>query len=132
MKENTYQPKMSDRMEAVFDTVYLLFDLIAGILFFAFSNGRPLFVLYGILTLTLCGGEFPDMAYSRITPRPVTAKTPLRRTDNFLFPSSVHQLFWGSRQMPIRITAEIQTIAPTKAGTLRPGKVYCQIYIRMM
>ena len=57
MKENTYQPKMSDRMEAVFDTVYLLFDLIAGILFFAFSNGRPLFVLYGILTLTLCGGD---------------------------------------------------------------------------
>lgn len=57
MKENMYQPKMSDRMEAVFDTVYLLFDLIAGILFFAFSNGRPLFVLYGILTLTLCGGD---------------------------------------------------------------------------
>ena len=57
MKENMDQPKMSDRMEAVFDTVYLLFDLIAGILFFAFSNGRPLFVLYGILTLTLCGGD---------------------------------------------------------------------------
>ena len=29
MKENMYQPKMPDRMEAVFDTVYLLFDLIA-------------------------------------------------------------------------------------------------------
>ena len=44
-------------MEAVFDIGYLTFDLIAGILFFAFSRGRILFILYGILTLTLCGGD---------------------------------------------------------------------------
>lgn len=38
--------------------VYLLFDLVAGIVFFCHGcQGRPLFVLYGILTLTLCGGD---------------------------------------------------------------------------
>lgn len=31
--------------------------MIAGILFFAFSKGNVLFILYGILTLTLCGGD---------------------------------------------------------------------------
>lgn len=48
---------MPDIMEAVFDIGYLLFDLIAAVLFFAFSKGNSLFVLYGILTLTLCGGD---------------------------------------------------------------------------
>ena len=44
-------------MEAIFDAGYLIFDLIAGILFFVFSKGNPLFILYGVLTLTLCGGD---------------------------------------------------------------------------
>lgn len=57
MSEKTYKPQMPDLMEAVFDAVYLTFDLIAGILFFALSNGNPLFILYGILTFTLCGGD---------------------------------------------------------------------------
>ena len=57
MDHKTYQPKMPDIMEAVFDAVYLLFDLVAGIVFFTMAQGRPLFVLYGILTLTLCGGD---------------------------------------------------------------------------
>lgn len=57
MRENDFKPKMSDRMEAVFDAAYLIFDLIAGILFFVFSNGNRLFTLYGILTVTLCGGD---------------------------------------------------------------------------
>ena len=48
---------MPDLMEAVFDAAYLIFDLIAGILFFALSNGNQLFILYGILTFTLCGGD---------------------------------------------------------------------------
>lgn len=48
---------MPDLMEAIFDICYLTFDLIAGILFFALSKGNILFVLYGILTLTLCGGD---------------------------------------------------------------------------
>ena len=57
MSEKTYKPQMPDLMEAVFDAAYLIFDLIAGILFLALSNGNPLFILYGILTFTLCGGD---------------------------------------------------------------------------
>ena len=57
MRKNNYKPKMPDLMEAIFDAAYLLFDLTAGILFFVFSKGSSLFVLYGILTLTLCGGD---------------------------------------------------------------------------
>ena len=57
MNHKTYQPKMPDLMEAVFDAAYLIFDLIAGILFFTMAQGRSLFILYGILTLTLCGGD---------------------------------------------------------------------------
>ena len=57
MRKSNYKLKMPDLMEAIFDAAYLLFDLTAGILFFVFSKGSPLFVLYGILTLTLCGGD---------------------------------------------------------------------------
>lgn len=57
MKENDYKPQLSDVMEAVFDAAYLIFDLIAAMLFFFFSQGKTLFILYGILTLTLCGGD---------------------------------------------------------------------------
>ena len=57
MAEDVYKPRVPDLMEAVFDIGYLTFDLIALILFFAFSQGRILFILYGILTLTLCGGD---------------------------------------------------------------------------
>lgn len=48
---------MPDLMEAIFDVCYLTFDLIAGILFLAKADGNILFVLYGILTLTLCFGD---------------------------------------------------------------------------
>lgn len=57
MTKQDYTPRVPDLMEAVFDTCYLLFDLIAGILFFVFSHGNPLFLLYGILTWTLCFGD---------------------------------------------------------------------------
>lgn len=57
MSNKTYKPQMPDIMEAIFDICYLLFDLVAAILFFAFSKGSTLFILYGILTLTLCGGD---------------------------------------------------------------------------
>lgn len=36
MKSDTYSPKIFDLFEVVFDIGYLTFDLIAGILFFAF------------------------------------------------------------------------------------------------
>lgn len=57
MANKKYKPQIPDIMEAIFDAGYLIFDLIAGILFFAFSKGNPLFILYGVLTLTLCGGD---------------------------------------------------------------------------
>lgn len=57
MKENNYKPQIPDVMEAVFDAAYLIFDLVAAGLFFIFSQGNMLFILYGILTLTLCGGD---------------------------------------------------------------------------
>lgn len=57
MTKDTYKPRIPDLMEAIFDVCYLTFDLIAGILFFVFSKGNVLFILYGILTLTLCGGD---------------------------------------------------------------------------
>ena len=57
MTKQSDTPRVPDLMEAVFDTCYLLFDLIAGMLFFAFSHGSPLFLLYGILTWTLCFGD---------------------------------------------------------------------------
>lgn len=57
MTKQSDTPRVPDLMEAVFDTCYLLFDLIAGMLFFAFSHGSPLFLLYGVLTWTLCFGD---------------------------------------------------------------------------
>ena len=57
MKENTYKPQIPDMMEAIFDAAYLIFDLVAAILLFIYAKGNTLFVLYGILTLTLCGGD---------------------------------------------------------------------------
>lgn len=43
--------------ESVFDIAYLVFDLVAAIIFFANANGRLVFVLYGWLTLCLGGGD---------------------------------------------------------------------------
>ena len=57
MEENNYKPQIPDVMEAIFDAAYLTFDLVAAMLFFIFSRGNMLFILYGILTLTLCGGD---------------------------------------------------------------------------
>ena len=57
MKKSNYKPQIPDLMEAVFDAVYLTFDLAAAVLFFLFSKGNILYVLYGILTLILCGGD---------------------------------------------------------------------------
>ena len=57
MNANQYRAKVPDIMEAIFDAGYLLFDLVAAILFFLFSQGSTLFLLYGTLTLVLCGGD---------------------------------------------------------------------------
>ncbi len=47
MKKSNYKPKIPDLMEAVFDAGYLTFDLAAAALFFLFSKGNILYVLYG-------------------------------------------------------------------------------------
>ena len=57
MREDKYKPKMPDIMEAIFDAGYLIFDLVAAILFFIYAKGNTLFILYGLLTLPLCGGD---------------------------------------------------------------------------
>ena len=44
MSEENYKPKMPDIMEAVFDAGYLIFDLLAAILFFVFSKGNTVFM----------------------------------------------------------------------------------------
>lgn len=38
MKNNNYKPQIPDVMEAIFDAAYLIFDLIAAILFFLFQR----------------------------------------------------------------------------------------------
>lgn len=39
MKEQSYKPLMPDLMEAIFDAGYLIFDLVAGILFSRMQAG---------------------------------------------------------------------------------------------
>ena len=46
MRENNYKPQIPDMMEAIFDAAYLIFDLVAAILFFIFSQGNMLFLYY--------------------------------------------------------------------------------------
>lgn len=41
MKGNNYKPQIPDVMEAIFDAAYLIFDLIAAMLFFIFHRERP-------------------------------------------------------------------------------------------
>lgn len=55
--QEKYKVRMPDLMEAIFDIGYLTFDLVAGLIFLMGAHGRTLFILYGILTLTLCGGD---------------------------------------------------------------------------
>lgn len=57
MTQNKYKPRIPDLMEAIFDIGYLGFGLIAGLVFLYMADGRKLFLLYGILTLVLCGGD---------------------------------------------------------------------------
>jgi hypothetical protein len=40
-----HKPQIPDVMEAIFDAAYLIFDLVAAILFFIYSQGNVLFIL---------------------------------------------------------------------------------------
>ena len=53
MSEKIYKPQIPDIMEAIFDCGYLLFDLIAGILFFVFSIRNAVFAVTGIGVIIL-------------------------------------------------------------------------------
>ena len=39
------------------ENIISMSQLVAAILFFTYAKGNTLFILYGILTLTLCGGD---------------------------------------------------------------------------
>ncbi len=75
---------------------------------------------------------FPEMIYRIITPIPVTAKTAFLAIDNFIFPSSVHQLFCGNMHITILTTADIHTTASTIVGIIISGNVNFQTYIKII
>ena len=52
-----YKPRIPDIAESVFDILYLVFDLLAGIIFLLKADGKVLFILYALLTFVLCGGD---------------------------------------------------------------------------
>lgn len=72
------------------------------------------------------------MRYKIITPIPVTAKTAFLITDNFIFPSSVHQLFCGSIHITILTIADIHMTASIITGILSYVNVNFQIYIKII
>ena len=53
MKEKNYKPQIPDVMEAIFDAAYLTFDLVAAMLFFIFSKGNMLFILYSLWNINI-------------------------------------------------------------------------------
>ena len=56
MRENNYKPQMPDVMEAIFDAAYLIFDLVAAVLFFIFSKGNTLLLMIPKL-VHICGAS---------------------------------------------------------------------------
>lgn len=56
-ENNKEMPKGMRYGESAFDLAYLIFDLVAAIVFFVRADGRQVFILYGILTLCLGGGD---------------------------------------------------------------------------
>ena len=62
----------------------------------------------------------------------VAAKTAFLAIDNFIFPSSVHQLFCGNMHITILTTADIHTTASTIPGIFISGNVNFQTYIKII
>lgn len=52
-----HKMRVPDIVEVIFDIAYLLFDVVAAVLFFTMSKGQMVFILYGTLTAALCGGD---------------------------------------------------------------------------
>lgn len=57
MEQEKNKSRMPQIGEAVFCIAYLVFDLIAAILFFAGAGGSQTLLLFGVLTLVLGGGD---------------------------------------------------------------------------
>lgn len=57
MKQDKTKSHMPQLGEAIFCIAYLIFDLIAAMVFFARADGRQVLVLFGVLTLILGGGD---------------------------------------------------------------------------
>ena len=57
MSQERKKSRMPQIGEAMFCVVYLIFDLIAAIVFFVNANGSQAFLLFGVLTLVLGGGD---------------------------------------------------------------------------
>lgn len=57
MKQEEIKSRMPQIGEAVFCIAYLIFDLIAAVLFFANAGGNRACLLFGVLTLVLGGGD---------------------------------------------------------------------------
>ncbi|MDE6593471.1 MAG: hypothetical protein K2K57_10480 [Oscillospiraceae bacterium] len=57
MKKEKTKSRMPQIGEAIFCIAYLVFDLIAAIVFFANAGGSRVLMLFGVLTLVLGGGD---------------------------------------------------------------------------
>ncbi|MDE7292924.1 MAG: hypothetical protein K2N72_00715 [Oscillospiraceae bacterium] len=57
MKNGKTKSRMPQIGEAIFCIAYLVFDLIAAIVFFANAGGSRVLMLFGVLTLVLGGGD---------------------------------------------------------------------------
>lgn len=51
MRENNYKPQIPDVMEAIFDAGYLIFALVAAILFFYILTGK--YVIYSLWNINI-------------------------------------------------------------------------------
>ncbi|MBR1693067.1 MAG: hypothetical protein IJ711_09920 [Lachnospiraceae bacterium] len=57
MSDERKKPKMPELFEAFFCIAYLLFDLVAAVVFFSHRSDHKVFLLYGILTAVLGIGD---------------------------------------------------------------------------
>ena len=57
MEQEKNKSRMPQIGEAIFCIAYLVFDLIAAIVFFVNANGSQTLLLFGVLTLVLGGGD---------------------------------------------------------------------------
>ena len=57
MRRSGEKARVPEIAESVFCIAYLMFDLVAAVVFFMMAGGRQPLVLFGILTLVLGGGD---------------------------------------------------------------------------